>query len=93
METISNSELKGKMAINNVTLIDVRKTEQYEKNHVDGAISIPLEELENNLDKLDKEEEIHLICNSGKRASMAKAVLDENGFKDAIVVMPGMDKW
>lgn len=93
VESISNSELKGKMAINSVTVVDVRKPDEYNENHIDNAISIPLEELEDNLDKINKEEEIHLICNSGKKASMAKQILDENGFKDAIVVIPGMNKW
>ena len=93
LKTISNSELKAKITINVGTIIDVRSKVEYETNHIDKAISIPLAELEDNLDKFDKKEELNIICHSGKKASIAAKLLEDNGFTNVLQVIPGMKEW
>ncbi|AFS77810.1 rhodanese-like domain-containing protein [Gottschalkia acidurici 9a] len=93
VSSVTNSELKAKMKINSVNILDVRKPEQFKENHIKDAISIPLEQLEENLDKLNKKDEINIICTTGKRATMASDILARNGFENISVVLPGMKSW
>lgn len=93
LKTISNNELKAKIKLSFGTIIDVRTKEQFEENHIDGAISIPLDELEDNLDKLDKKEEINVICNTGDKSKKAAEILENNGFEMVSIVLPGMKEW
>lgn len=93
LKTITNNELKAKMKINFGKILDVRTKEEFDKNHIDGAISVPLDELEDNLDKFDKKEDISVICNTGERTKKAGKILEDNGFEMISLVLPGMSKW
>lgn len=62
--------------------LDVRTPEEISKNPANGSINIPIDQLESNFDKLDKSKKILVFCEAGGRASRAKKILQENGFKD-----------
>lgn len=93
LKTITNNELKAKIKLSFGKIIDVRTKEQFEENHIDGAISIPLDELEDNLDKFDKKEELNVICNTGNKTKKAGKILEDNGFEMVSMVLPGMKEW
>lgn len=67
-------------------IVDVRTREEYVKNHVKGAINIPLYDLEFYIDFL-KDKEVFLYCDKGKRSKIAAAKLKEKGI-DAKVLLP-----
>lgn len=52
--TIGPVDLKNLMEEGALTLLDVRRNADFEVSHIPNAISIPKEELADNLDKLDK---------------------------------------
>ena len=52
-------------------IIDVRTREEYVKDHIKGALNIPLHDLEFNHDFL-KDKQVSIYCNSGVRAKIAK---------------------
>lgn len=62
--------------------IDVRTTEEYSTNHIDGDANIPLATIDT--EKLaaqyGKDAEIMLYCRSGNRAGQAKTLLEQAGF-------------
>lgn len=60
--TLGPVELKTLLDEGKVKVIDVRRAEDYEIAHIPGAISIPKDEIENNLDKLSKEEVTVVYC-------------------------------
>ena len=65
LEIIHNDILKqdlSELCEGKVKVVDVRRTEDYEIAHIPGAISIPKDEIENNLDKLSKEEVTVIYC-------------------------------
>ena len=60
--TLGPIELKDLLAEGNVKLLDVRRPEDYEIAHIPDAISIPKEELADNINKLSKEEVTVVYC-------------------------------
>lgn len=55
-------------------IIDVRTREEYVQDHIDGALNIPVHDLEFSLDFL-KNKNVSVYCNSGVRAKLAKKLL------------------
>ncbi|SHI54639.1 transcriptional regulator, ArsR family [Dethiosulfatibacter aminovorans DSM 17477] len=83
IEQINAKELMGKLEDGNVTLIDVRPKEYYDLNHIRGASSVPLEELEAHLEKLPKDQEIIAYCQGRYCLLSVEAVeiLNKHGYK------------
>lgn len=91
---INNEELHTRLEANeNIVVLDVRETAEYAFNHIPNAISIPLGELENRLEELNKEEDIFVVCRTGNRSDLAAQKLTEKGFPKVINVVPGMSEW
>lgn len=62
--------------------IDVRTVEEFNSDHIDGDINIPLAELDANklAARFGKDAELMVYCRSGNRAGQAKTALDAAGF-------------
>lgn len=73
-------------------LIDVRSASEFESGHVPGATNIPLEEIAARKGDLQGEIPIVLICQSGKRAEIARQQL-ENTFSKLVVMTGGTRAW
>jgi rhodanese-related sulfurtransferase len=64
-------------------ILDVRSKEEFEGGHIKGALSIPLDELSLNFNKLrDKKKCIIICCMSGGRSSIAKNMLHQAGYEN-----------
>ena len=50
------------MARGDVVLVDVRPAEEFEAGHIEGARSIPIEELKRRLDELPRDREVVAYC-------------------------------
>ena len=73
--------------------IDVRTPEEYAAGHAYRARNIPLNTLMANLDKLEKNESVYLICQSGRRSLEAARMLNEAGFPQTISITGGTTAW
>ncbi|WP_107924077.1 sulfurtransferase TusA family protein [Lysinibacillus parviboronicapiens] len=87
--TIELVEVVGK----NGLILDVREEVEFAFGHIDGALSIPLGDLEARISELDKEQEIYVICRTGKRSDFVAQRLVANGFAKVYNVLPGMTAW
>lgn len=65
-------------------LVDVRSKAEFSSGHVKGSVNIPLDTLASNLGKLKGKETIVVFCRSGNRSSMAKSLLEQNGFNNVV---------
>lgn len=65
-------------------LVDVRSKAEFSAGHVKGSVNIPLDTLASNLSKFKGKENIIVFCRSGNRSSMAKALLEQNGFNNVV---------
>lgn len=62
------------------TLLDVRTPAEYARGHVEGFVNIPVDELREHIDELEKTKPIYVICQSGLRSYIACRILTGNGF-------------
>ena len=62
--------------------IDVRVPEQYQQEHVQGAINIPLKEVKERIATAvpDKNDTVKVYCNAGRQSGQAKDILSEMGY-------------
>ncbi|MDQ0242812.1 TusA-related sulfurtransferase/rhodanese-related sulfurtransferase [Bacillus fengqiuensis] len=87
-------EFKKKVESNEpINILDVRELDEYEAGHIPGVVHIPLGEVEKRAGELNKEDEIYVICHSGRRSEMAAQTMMKQGFKKLINVVPGMCDW
>ena len=88
IENIANGILKqwhledasGLPRDGSVTLLDTRTVKEYARGHVDGFVNIPVDELRERLDELDKAKPVYVICQSGLRSYIACRILAGNGY-------------
>jgi rhodanese-related sulfurtransferase/predicted transcriptional regulator len=62
VEGIGRNELLKRMRRGDVVVIDVRPGEEFEAGHIEGARSIPFDELQQHLDELPKGREVIAYC-------------------------------
>jgi len=91
---ITPHELKRRMdAGERFELIDVREPFEYEIAQIDGAKLIPLGEIAERLDELEREQPIIIHCHSGMRSAQAVQLLQERGFAKVYNLEGGIDAW
>ncbi|WP_071396230.1 sulfurtransferase TusA family protein [Bacillus tuaregi] len=91
---VSNEELEQKLKEDkSIMVLDVREAAEYVFNHIPGAASIPLGELEERINELNKDSNIYVICRTGNRSDLAAQKLTEHGFTNVMNVVPGMSQW
>jgi adenylyltransferase/sulfurtransferase len=87
-------ELKRKMdAREAFELIDVREPFEYEIARIDGAKLIPLGEIAERTDELQREQPIVVHCHSGMRSAEAVRLLQQRGFSNVYNLEGGIDAW
>ena len=74
VEAISRDELLKRLRRNEVVLVDVRPAEEFGAGHIGGALSIPLDELDERLAELPADREIVAYCRGEFCAYASEAV-------------------
>src|SRR6266480_2252466 len=91
---ISVQELKRKMdASEGFELIDVREPFEFEIARINGAKLIPLGEIPERADELQREQPIVVHCHSGTRSAQAVRLLQQRGFSNVYNLEGGIDAW
>ncbi|MGH2963914.1 MAG: ArsR/SmtB family transcription factor [Solirubrobacterales bacterium] len=62
VEEIGREELLGRLRRGDAVLVDVRPADEFASGHIEGARSIPLDELERRMDELPADAEIVAYC-------------------------------
>ncbi len=73
-------------------LIDVRYSEEFDEHHIPGSILIPLHELRNRMEELDKDKRYIVYCHGGARSAIATLTLTQNQF-DVLSLEGGIRSW
>jgi len=72
--------------MNSTFIIDVRSPQEFAQGHIEGAINLPLDEIDRRIksvDGLEKSSDILLYCLSGARSGIAVSILAQMGFTGA----------
>ena len=72
-----------------LSLVDVREVEEFQTLHLEGAQNLPLSQLADIYDQLDKDLLHYVICKAGMRSARACQFLSEQGY-NVINVQGGM---
>jgi len=64
-----------------VTLLDTRTVGEYRRGHIPGFINIPVDDLRERMNEIEKEKPVYVICQSGLRSYIACRILEGNGYE------------
>ena len=79
-----NSQKKSEVPYAKSFLVDVRTPEEFSEGTVNGAVNIPLNEIESRFEEFKGKEQIVVFCRSGSRSTEAKRILESNGFTNIV---------
>jgi len=81
-----------------VRIVDLRETETYEKNHINGSISRPIDDFLKEIFEgiyFSKKTnlKIVLVCDTGQLSKVAASIMTEEGFTQVYNIKGGMRRW
>jgi hydroxyacylglutathione hydrolase len=76
-----------------VSVLDVRRLPEYSSGRVPGAVHVPLDRLQGEVEDLDPNRRWAVICAGGYRSSAAASLLQGRGFRDLVNVVGGTSAW
>lgn len=68
-------------------IVDVRTPEEFASGHVEGAVNIPYDQIAQGISTikgLKKGSPVLVYCRSGRRSAIARASLEQQGFKQVM---------
>jgi DNA-binding transcriptional ArsR family regulator len=75
IEELGIRELKQRLSVGDIVLIDVRPEQEYASGHIPGSLSYPLKELEKKIGELPKKQRILAYCR-GRYCVMSKQAIE-----------------
>lgn len=76
-----------------LTILDVRQPNEYEKGHIPGAKLIPMPNLTQRLHEIDPQKHTVVYCAIGGRSRMASQMLAGRGFNKVYNISGGFKSW
>lgn len=78
-----------------VTIVDVRGPDEFDGplGHIEGALLIPLEQVQERSAELPKNLPLVVACRSGARSAQAVVLLQKAGWRDVANLAGGMLRW
>ena len=74
-------------------VVDVREPWELELCRIEGAMSIPLGEIERRAAELPRDRPLVMVCHHGGRSQRAAAILEAAGFSQVHNLRGGIDAW
>lgn len=89
-QTVNSEQAKNLIYNGNTFLVDVRSEAEYDGGHIENAISIPLDKIDDI--KLAKNINLIVYCRSGSRSKSAALKLLDLGYVN-VYDLGSMDNW
>ncbi|SDI01530.1 Rhodanese-related sulfurtransferase [Alteribacillus persepolensis] len=96
IEQIEKEELKRiyeKQEENRPIIIDVREPSEYVEGHIPGVPLLPMNQVPEVIDELNKDESYVLVCRSGSRSHHTALYFKDNGIEKVKNFAGGMLAW
>ncbi|MBI4748656.1 MAG: sulfurtransferase [Acidobacteria bacterium] len=93
-QQLTPQEVKARLdAGDTIVLLDVRERQEFEFNHLEGAVFRPLSQIHTWVKELDKTKEYVVYCHHGMRSQQACMFMYHNGFQKLNNLYGGIDLW
>ncbi|SFP78571.1 rhodanese-like domain-containing protein [Salibacterium halotolerans] len=95
IEQLEKEEVKDISQKNekNPIVIDVREPSEYVEGHIPGVPLLPMNQVPEVIDQLDKDQEYLLVCRSGNRSQHTALYFKDNGIDNVKNFAGGMLAW
>lgn len=90
---ITLDEFRNILSTNHTQIVDLRGASEYKAGHIKGTDNLFIGTLEKNLDKIKKDQQVVIHCQSGDRATIGYSLLAKHGFKNVKNYAGGMNEW
>ena len=81
VKTIHFEDIQENLNNDNVLFLDVRTNNEYNKlGSIENSLNIPVDELRERIDEIDKNKKIFVFCHSGLRSYIAYKILVNKGY-------------
>ena len=77
----------------NVQIVDVRSAAEFDAGSLQNARNIPLSEVAAQAPQLPKDRPAIVVCQTGRRASLAAVKLRSAGINEVYILAGGLDAW
>jgi hydroxyacylglutathione hydrolase len=91
--TLSASELKERLELNELLVVDVREPSEWKEGYIEGAERIFFGHLADKASSLPGDKPVAVVCSVGQRASIGVSILKRDGFHEVYNVLGGMTAW
>lgn len=89
IESISPEQFESEANENSI-IVDARKPGEFNAEHIENALNIPLDFVNEQLSEVPKEENFYLHCAGGYRSVIMASILKSRGYHNMINVEKGM---
>src|SRR5690606_18173890 len=86
---VSPDEFSTRYQAGEIEVIDVRKPDEFEKGHIEGAKNLPLDYINDLMEDFPKNETLYIHCAGGHRSMIASSILKSRGFDDVVNIEGG----
>jgi len=76
-----------------ILLLDVREDFELRLASIDGAVHIPLGQLQSRVDELEDVKRVVVFCHHGVRSLTGGYILEQAGIEDVASLAGGIDAW
>lgn len=92
-QTLDKATVEEKISKEDVQIIDIRGKAEYKEGHIDDAVNVFIGTLDENFEKVAKDKEVIIYCDSGNRSAVAYSLLVANGFENISNYGGGWTDW
>lgn len=90
IESISADELSRRLEAGTAkNILDVRKESEYKAEHLAGAVNVPLDYINENMSRVDKDKPYYVHCAGGYRSMIFSSILKARGYDNLVDVKGG----
>ncbi|MBE9601497.1 rhodanese-like domain-containing protein [Pedobacter sp. MC2016-24] len=89
IESISVETLSGIIKSEQISIVDVRKVNEYKSEHVEGAVNFPLDYINENFKGIDCNKTHYVHCAGGYRSMIFNSIMRARGYNNLIDIAGG----
>ncbi len=82
-----------RMERNDIVVVDIREPDEYAREHIKGAVSLPLSQFDKTPLKIQAQQKAVFHCRSGMRTEENCARLAEHADGNALILDGGLNEW